>query len=460
VQSSNAAAIVAFLRSKGLSDNQIAGVLGNLQEESGLSPTAYNGREGAIGIAQWEKGRRIALQNYAAAHGGKETDLNMQLGYLWHELTSSESGALAALKGAGSASEAAAAWDANFERSDGTTRGARIQYAQGFLQNGLKAGPMPNVPSGGGGGGSSAGAAGGESAVPAMTADDYMGVDGLGKLLKSIPELSTLVDQAVSGNWSTQKFQNAVEESKWYKTHSNTARSIIAQQMNDPASYKQTLYKTQQTVQKLAQQLGIPLGDGRLQNIASYALLSGHDSDQQWLTDQLFYGRDWRKITDIGQLNGGMANTAQQLQQLASSYGFQWTAPQIASYAQKILDGQTTIDTYKGDLVQWAKSAFPSLAKSLDAGQTVLDAAAPYMQSMSQLLEVDPSQLSLFTPAIRKALQGTQDPKTQERTAVPLWQFEDQVRQDPRWQYTQNAKDTVSSALVQLGATFGFGPQG
>jgi hypothetical protein len=79
---------------------------------------------------------------------------------------------------------------------------------------------------------------------------------------------------------------------------------------------------------------------------------------------------------------------------------------------------------------------------------------------MSNLLEVDPGTLNLYTPAIRKAMQGTADPSTGQRTSTPLWQFEDQVRQDPRWQYTQNARDTASTALVKLGADFGFGPNG
>jgi hypothetical protein len=35
--------------------------------------------------------------------------------------------------------------------------------------------------------------------------------------------------------------------------------------------------------------------------------------------------------------------------------------------------------------------------------------------------------------------------------------FEEQVRRDPRWQYTQNAKDTMSSVLVKIGQDFGFG---
>lgn len=155
-----------------------------------------------------------------------------------------------------------------------------------------------------------------------------------------------------------------------------------------------------------------------------------------------------------------MAQTIQQLQQDQADYGYQWKPQQLAYYARSIVDGTTTIDTYKQQLIDWAKSAFPALAKQIDAGQTVSDLASPYIQSMSNLLEVDPGTLNLYTPAIRKALQGVTDPATKQREAVPLWQFEDQVRQDPRWQYTQNAKDTMSTALLKIGSDFGFGPTG
>jgi len=78
--------IVAFLQAKGLHTNAIRGILGNLQVESGYNPNALNAGEGAIGIAQWEGSRRTALQNYAAATGGKETSITTQLGFLWKEL--------------------------------------------------------------------------------------------------------------------------------------------------------------------------------------------------------------------------------------------------------------------------------------------------------------------------------------------------------------------------------------
>jgi hypothetical protein len=121
--------ITSYLRGKGLSAPQIAGVEGNLYVESGLSPTASNPREGAIGLAQWEGGRRTNLQRFARDHGGSETDLFTQLDFMWSELTGSEHSALTALMATNSAAAAATVWDQKYERSAGTTRQRRIDAA-------------------------------------------------------------------------------------------------------------------------------------------------------------------------------------------------------------------------------------------------------------------------------------------------------------------------------------------
>jgi hypothetical protein len=123
--------ILSALQSKlGLTPAQAAGVAGNLQVESGFNPSANNPREGAIGLAQWEGGRRTGLQRFAAAHGTSETDLGTQIDYLIYELQGPEAGALAQLKTAGNPGAAAAAFDQYYERSAGTSRSARIADAQ------------------------------------------------------------------------------------------------------------------------------------------------------------------------------------------------------------------------------------------------------------------------------------------------------------------------------------------
>lgn len=74
-----------FLSSNGLSDVQVAGIMGNLIWESGgLNVTATNPISGAYGIAQWYAGRKDALwalPNYDT--------LEVQLDFLWGELTDS-----------------------------------------------------------------------------------------------------------------------------------------------------------------------------------------------------------------------------------------------------------------------------------------------------------------------------------------------------------------------------------
>ena len=78
--------IWGFFKDKGLSDSQISALMGNLEQESGLDPTAVNGESGAFGIAQWMGSRKAGLDAFAKKEGKKNTDLDVQLDYLWKEM--------------------------------------------------------------------------------------------------------------------------------------------------------------------------------------------------------------------------------------------------------------------------------------------------------------------------------------------------------------------------------------
>jgi hypothetical protein len=76
-----------FLRTNGLSREQAAGVMGNVQAESGFRPNVeeYGSRIG-YGICQWSFGRRIALRNAARDQKKPMSDLDLQLKFLYDEL--------------------------------------------------------------------------------------------------------------------------------------------------------------------------------------------------------------------------------------------------------------------------------------------------------------------------------------------------------------------------------------
>ena len=86
--SDNGEKIWNFLISKGLTNAQVAGIMGNLQaEDSTFSPTDVNPSSGAYGIAQWLGGRLKALEALASSRGVDKSDFATQLDYLWSELT-------------------------------------------------------------------------------------------------------------------------------------------------------------------------------------------------------------------------------------------------------------------------------------------------------------------------------------------------------------------------------------
>lgn len=146
---SNLDTILSYLRSNlGLSGDQAAAVAGNWQIESGLNPSAYNAKEGAIGLAQWEGGRRTALQKFAAARGTTESDLNTQLAFFKSEMLGSESSAYSALKSTTSVTQAATVFDQKYERSAGTSRSQRIAAALQIANGGS---PGLSTPAAGGG---------------------------------------------------------------------------------------------------------------------------------------------------------------------------------------------------------------------------------------------------------------------------------------------------------------------
>lgn len=139
---SNVSKIWNFLASKGLSPVAIAGILGNLQQESGLHPTAVNPQSGAYGIAQWLGPRYQALLQFAAQHHESASDLTTQLQFLWQELQSGQDGSVKVLNSQTSPSSAAEYFEQYYERGGNgpdVMMQNRMNYAQQYYNDYVQA---------------------------------------------------------------------------------------------------------------------------------------------------------------------------------------------------------------------------------------------------------------------------------------------------------------------------------
>lgn len=122
---------------------QAAGIIGNLQQESGqnLDPKASNGSH--TGIAQWDNANRYGGENgvvgFAKYINGDPQDITVQLRFLaweltlnneWSGKTGGYGGALAAVQATSTPEEAAKAFEETFERSGGSALATRQQNAK------------------------------------------------------------------------------------------------------------------------------------------------------------------------------------------------------------------------------------------------------------------------------------------------------------------------------------------
>jgi N-acetylmuramoyl-L-alanine amidase len=113
----NAAIAWNYFLSKGLSGEQAAGILGNLQAESGIIPDKEEYSTGiGYGIAQWSFGRRDNLENYARQKGQPVGSLQLQLDFLWMELEGSYRQVLSHLRKANTVKAASNVFLLEFEK--------------------------------------------------------------------------------------------------------------------------------------------------------------------------------------------------------------------------------------------------------------------------------------------------------------------------------------------------------
>ena len=125
-----------FFVGKGLTKKQAAGVVGNLDQESGMDPTIrqFGGGPGR-GIAQWSVGGRWDtyagdnLVAYATSRGTGRWTLSTQLNFIWFELTKFSYYGLSSLRASTTISAAVTAFQDRFEGCGDCKTAARVSYA-------------------------------------------------------------------------------------------------------------------------------------------------------------------------------------------------------------------------------------------------------------------------------------------------------------------------------------------
>lgn len=302
-------------------------------------------------------------------------------------------------------------------------------------------------------GGSSSNFSTGSTATPKLSSAELAEQYGfVSSFLNSNKELKKLFQNAVAGGWSADKFQAKLRNTKWWKTHSKDEREWLLQLKSDPATAKQAMSQAKVKIKQLANQMGMVMSKDKQKILdkAAYNMVA-----LGWDESQLRYYLGQYVSFKGETLQGEGGEAIMEMREYAYSMGVQLGDSWYTDRARNVLRGVATIQDYKSEIMNKAKAAFPQWTKQIEAGQSVFDIASPYMQSMAQILELPQGSINLFDSTIKKALNYT-NKGTLQKEAKPLWQFENELRADPRWKKTKNAQDSLFQIGHQVLADFGF----
>lgn len=291
-------------------------------------------------------------------------------------------------------------------------------------------------------------------AVDKLTRDEYAEEIGYAiAVVFSNPELREKFKTAYKENWTPEKFEAEVRKTNWYKNNDQYAREAYIAYKTGGADAIAYQKNAEIAVQGAATAVGVRLTPKQLSQLATRYNNEGWGKPGR---EQLLLTALSNEITpdEEGNLYGNSGNLQDDLRDIAEANGLRYSPEFYLSAARSVAANLSTPEDWQRDIRRQAASLYPSLADKINAGVSVKDIASSYINLMAQTFEVDPDQIPLTDPFIREALGGVDDKGNPG--VMGMWEFQQKLRNDPRWMQTKQATDEMSNAAHSVLKAFGI----
>jgi hypothetical protein len=253
--------------------------------------------------------------------------------------------------------------------------------------------------------------------------------------------------------WSPAKFVNAIQSSKWYTTRTEQQR-IYYKAKNDPtqaAEVKAKIDANKATLRTIANTLGATLTEAELNTLADENLMNGWNAEQikTNLTKYIKYSKDPK--SGFNSLVGEAGSVEDNIRGFAKSMGVQVSDNWVLNSTRQAINSGNNTQAAEDFIRARAKEKYAAYATELDTS-TVADLSYNYRASMANTLELGIEEISMDDSLIKKAM-AMGDGKGGKKN---LFEFEQELRQDPRWAKTKNAKESSSTIVNDVLSTFGL----
>lgn len=284
----------------------------------------------------------------------------------------------------------------------------------------------------------------------------------LAKFLDGVIADGTLAAVQTGSQAAIDKFNMGLQATDWYKANGSQGMAAATVQYSQPTTWQESIKNRSSDIAAMATSLGYKLDPLTIGKLAEASLYQAYDptvfnsnAGQLAIQSKITQASLAEKLSFTG--GAGLTNyqTLQKyVQDMGGGFSDQWA--QDAANSLNDPNKQVDINTYKNMVLQHAMSKYSGYAPLLKSGATVASIAEPFIQSKARIMEIDPNTINYTTDQdIQKGLGVSIGP---DGTSVPMtnWQFENQLRTNPQWALTNNARDAVTASLHKIGQDMGF----
>ncbi len=240
----------------------------------------------------------------------------------------------------------------------------------------------------------------------------------------------------------------AFQESNYYQNTLTVSDARLKRKLSQFGVYTKELatFMDEQARRLVSSGLKIDINDDKVKELLESAYLSGDTNNQIDIKALAF-----NQGKSIG---GSVGGSVTDLRQYAAAFGIKYTDADYIRFSEEIFSGKTTGFDIQAKIRQDSASAYPVYADQILKGTSINSIGSAYKASYANILELDANAVDWTSePLLRKALQYTVDGKP---AVMPVWQFEEELRKDPRWQYTNQARSGVFDAIYQVKLDMGL----
>lgn len=219
-------------------------------------------------------------------------------------------------------------------------------------------------------------------------------------------------------------------------------------QLNTTSSYARGLASAKAYIEATASGLTGTMSPERLDAFVKRMYDSANDKDPNIINRELAALISYKPGTQLG---GAVGADLTSLRATARANGFNLDTQfgsNINDWLQRLAKGES-VETFKNTIRGAAKLGLPDkVASLLDQGLDLKDIYAPYRNVMASVLEVAPDSIGLDDKTLRMAIGPDKE--------MSIYDFQRILRKDARWQYTNNAREEASTAVLGVLRDFGF----